>query len=425
MLNRKLIPPNVKIDKVDFKKATSLKVKEGVNLHYFNHEGQKVIRAKFQFDAGVSKQKMNLVASVTSDLLFEGCSNYSAFEIANEFDSFGAYVDTECSADSAGITLHCLSKDFEPLLILILKIINSATFPKEEFEKLISIKKQQFLVNEQKGSFVAKNEFNKFVLGDNNPYASKIELEDFDKLKNETVLNFYKKNYKGRAIEIFLAGDVNSNVLDLIKKSFEDYSIRDAGNSINIEEIIINNNEVLEINLPSAIQTAIRVGISTISKSHKDFAKLYLANVVLGGYFGSRLMNNIREDKGYTYGIGSGIINLKHSNYFVISTEVGAEFTRATLKEIEKELDLLSTELISNLELNRVKNYSIGSLLRGFDGSFAIMDRFEMLKNLGLDYSYYSNLLKDILEVTPEELRSICRQYLNFSEMKKILVGKV
>ena len=173
-----------------------------------------------------------------------------------------------------------------------------------------------------------------------------------------------------------------------------------------------------------AIQSAIRVGNVSIGRQHKDFPKLYLANTLLGGYFGSRLMNNIREDKGYTYGIGSGLISMKHLAYFVISTEVGSEVTNNTLYEIELEMNKMCDELVNEKELELVKNYVLGNIMRGFDGAFAAMDRFCMLNNAGLGYDYYLNLINTINKISAIEIRDVCREYLQFEKMKKVIVGK-
>ena len=171
------------------------------------------------------------------------------------------------------------------------------------------------------------------------------------------------------------------------------------------------------------MQSAIRIAKRTIGKSHHDFAKLHVVNTILGGYFGSRLMSNIREDKGYTYGIGSFVAPQKHDSYFGISTEVGADVSQKAINEIYKELESLRTELVSEEELNLVKSYLMGELLKSVDGPFSVAERWKGIILFDLDKSYFDNLVNTILNITPIEVRDIAERYLGSNDMYEVLVG--
>ena len=142
-------------------------------------------------------------------------------------------------------------------------------------------------------------------------------------------------------------------------------------------------------------------------------------------YLWQILMSNIREDKGYTYGIGSGVIHLEKLSYFIVSTEVGAEVTASTLKEIEFEMNKLHNVLVSQDELKLVKNYILGNIMKGFDGSFNAMARFQMLNNQGLSYGYYENLIQEIKEMNVEKIQAAAQNFMDYSALKKIVVGKL
>jgi zinc protease len=176
---------------------------------------------------------------------------------------------------------------------------------------------------------------------------------------------------------------------------------------------------------PDAIQSAVKVGRVLFNKTHPDYFKFQVLNSVLGGYFGSRLMANIREDKGYTYGIGSGINNLVRSGYFFISTEVGADVTSSTLSEIYKELKVLRENLIPDTELETVRNYMLGNFLRSVDGPFSLGEKFRAIWEYGLDYSFFDEYFRVVKSVTPGELRDIANQYLREEDMIECVVGKM
>jgi len=145
---------------------------------------------------------------------------------------------------------------------------------------------------------------------------------------------------------------------------------------------------------------------------------------VFGGYFGSRLMANIREDKGYTYGIGSAMVSFRHAGYFTISTEVGAEVTKDAIKEIYFELNKLQTEKISENELSLIRNYMLGTFLRSIDGPFALADRFKGIYFNGLNYDYYERYVETIKSITPKQLQDLANKYLKKDEMIELVVGK-
>ena len=158
---------------------------------------------------------------------------------------------------------------------------------------------------------------------------------------------------------------------------------------------------------------------------HPDYNKFLLLNTVLGGYFGSRLMSNLRENKGYTYGVNSFVTNYKHAGFFSVSTEVNVQYTDAALSEIFQELNRLRNTKVDDEELTRVKNYIYGTFLRTFDGPFSLAERYIGAKDIGKGFSFYKKSLNDILQVTTEELREAANKYLDPDDMITLVVGKV
>jgi zinc protease len=173
-----------------------------------------------------------------------------------------------------------------------------------------------------------------------------------------------------------------------------------------------------------ALQSAIRMGLPAITRAHADFPALQVLNTVLGGYFGSRLMANIREDKGYTYGIGSGISSLNKGGAWFIASEVGADVCKAAVIEIEKEINLLKTELIPDEELSLIRSYMLGSLLGSLENVMSHADKFKNIYFAGLGYDYYDRYTQVIKTVTAEELLQLANKYLEQDKFYKVIVGK-
>lgn len=425
MINRSIAPLQNPIERIEFVKAQTVKLPSGVLCHSVMQEDCKVVEFEVEFDAGSKFQEKALVATMVNNLLLEGSTNYSAFEIASFFDNEGAFIETSCNADKASVVLHCLEKSISKLLPFLYEVIMTANFPQDEIDNYLTLSKQRLQVNQKKVAWVAKNEFMEQLLGKEHPYSWKIEMEDYDQVKKDDLISFYENYYKTSSYQIYIAGKVTTKVLQVVEEVFGQKKTHPCPT---IDIVKVSNGKLKEFHVveqEEAIQSAIRLGAKTINRKHVDFPALFVVNTILGGYFGSRLMSNIREDKGYTYGIGSGIIHFNQLSYFVVSTEVGVEVTQSTLNEIEIEMNILQENLVSSEELRVVKNYILGNIMKGFDGSFSAMSRFKMLNHQGLDYGYYESLVQEVNEITPEKVKAIAQRYLNFAKLKKIIVGKL
>jgi predicted Zn-dependent peptidase len=172
-----------------------------------------------------------------------------------------------------------------------------------------------------------------------------------------------------------------------------------------------------------AMQSAIRMGNIAIGRDHIDFAGLKVLNAILGGYFGSRLMTNLREDKGYTYGIGSSVVPLQHGGYFVISGEVGAEVTKPALQEIKSELWRLCNEQVPESELSLVRSYLSGEMLRAVDGPFAQANMYRELIENSLTVSHFIELINTVQHITAHQLQDLANKYLNPENLFTLVVG--
>lgn len=261
------------------------------------------------------------------------------------------------------------------------------------------------------------------MFGDTHPYAINNKLEDFDLIKREDLMQFYRSFYHSGNCHIIAAGMIDDKVLELLDKYFggNDWSQNQAA----VTEYRICTDPVKRhhVEKVGGIQSAIRVGKFWVPKTHPDYHALSILVTILGGYFGSRLMTNIREEKGYTYGIGSFVLTLKQASYLVISTEVGNEYVEPTLAEIAAEMRRLQTEPITENELETVKSYLLGEFLRDFDGPFALAGSFKAINDFDLDYTFYDDALKVLRNITSDELMVLAKQYLTPEDFYTVVAG--
>ena len=423
---RTKMPPIGKHFKLNLTEPKYIKLDNGINTYIINEGQEEFTRLYIIFNAGSALQTQNLVASSTVSLLVDGTRNLTSTEIAQKIDYHGAYVDTSLTKDKAGITLYTLNRHLPKLLPLISDMVVNASFPEEELNNYLHRKRHQFLLNNDKVKYKATAEFNKLVFGENTAYGKIAELTDYDNLEKANLQKFYRLHYTPQNSYIIISGSISNNTVSLVNKYLG--TIKNGHSDIKNAKISLiseSNKKDLFVKKEGSLQSAIRIGMPIVNKQHPDYNSLITLNTVFGGYFGSRLMSNLREDKGFTYGIGSYMINYKHGGFLSIATEVNAKHTVAALSEIELELNKLCSKKIGNSELEIVKNYIYGTYLRSFDGPMALAERFRSAKDLDLNFDFYMNALDEMMKQTPQQLQETANKYFNYDEMIKLVVGEM
>ena len=364
MLNRTIAPDYKTIDAIEVIRTNPAKLNNGINLYSLSAGSQEIVKIEFIFKAGMAHQLATLVASTTNVMLESGTKSFTADQISDGIDFFGSFLELQVEQDFASITLFSLNKYLDKSLAYIEEIIKYPVFPENEFKIHIANKKQKFAINSQKVNVLARRRFTELLFGEAHPYGIDVKENDFDRISIAEITGFFKAHYNALNCTIFASGNLPNSLPDVLNRFFGDGLWGSSAQVIATAMPIQSNPQQKHfIEREDAIQSAIRVGRILFNKTHPDYFKFQVLNTILGGYFGSRLMANIREDKGYTYGIGSGLNNLVQSGYFFISTEVGADVTKETLKEIYKEIALLREKPVDKLELETVRNYILGNFL--------------------------------------------------------------
>ncbi|MEO6455131.1 MAG: pitrilysin family protein [Ginsengibacter sp.] len=424
MLNRTQ-HPNI-IDAVDLnltlKPYESFSLANGVPVYAVNAGAEEVLMIELVFYAGNSYEHQNLVASATNHLLKNGTSKKTAFQISEHFDYYGAYLSRSCHNEFASVTLHCLSKHLNMLLPVIREIITDSVFTEEELEIYKQTSKQKLSVNLTKCDFVANRLIDVSLYGTDHPYGKFTSVADYDLLQTDRIKQFYRQYYQNGKCIIFTAGKLPANFKEQLNSSFGDLNINQSINSPAHIAIRALQKKARVSNDVNGVQGAIRLGRPFPSRHHPDFKKVTILNILFGGFFGSRLMSNIREEKGYTYGISSYLQNHIQESAWIVSTEAGKDVCEATLQEVYKEMKLLRENLVDDEELLLVKNYMMGTNLGDIDGPFQIIARWKTLILNNLDESYFYNSMNTIKNITAGEIRDLADKYLRSEDFFELVV---
>ena len=414
-MNRK-ISPSIKdaIDyKLELKPYEHYSLDNGIPVYSISAGAQEVLQVEMVFYAGNFFEQQKGIAAATNFLLKNGTTNRTAFQINEAFEYYGAYCNRACYNETAVITLHTLTKHLENLFPVMQDMLSNATFPEQELDIYLQNSRQRLKVNLQKAEFVAGRLIDSYLFGEKHPYGVYTNLEDLDKLSIEEIKKFYRQYYLNGQVVIFAAGKIPADLQQLLNKYFGGLTITKPVNSIPD----IKTSPAAEIkyrvqNDPEAVQGAIRIASNFPNRHHPDFKKAIILNNVFGGFFGSRLMSNIREEKGYTYGIHSYLQNHMQQSAWMISTEAGKDVCEPTIEEIYKEMKKLREEKIGEEELLLVRNFMIGGLLGDLDGPFQVIAKWKNIILNNLDEAYFYDSIQEIKTISATELQEIANKYL-------------
>lgn len=423
MLNRTNAPAFKQVNDINFIKPDSNQLSNGIAVYTVNAGEQELVRIEFIFQNVNWNVDMPLQAIAVNGLITNGTEKLSAKEIAEKVDYYGAFLQTDYTSDYTNITLYSLTKHLPSVLPVVWSVLNESVFPQQELDIYIQNQKQKLQVSLQKNDYLARKTFAHAIFG-NSFYGSDIQLSDYDVLKREDLLTYYKAAFQPKNCTIIVAGKFVDKDFEALNSVFGGQWKNDGAFAKNTFSFEPKVGQEIYIEKPDALQSAIRMGNLSINRTHPDFPAFQILNCVFGGYFGSRLMANIREDKGYTYGIGSAVASLNQAGYFFLATEVGADVCASALAEIEKEVELLRNTPVTQEELDLVKNYMLGSLLGSLENAFSHADKFKNILFSGMDYSYYDSYVATVKNITVERLNEIAKQYLDWNAFTKVIVGK-
>ena len=384
------------------------------------------MRIDLLMEGGRWQQTQRLQALFTNRMLREGTRRYSAAAIAEKLDYYGAWLELSSSSEYAYITLYSLNKYLPETLDIFESIVKEPLFPEKELGVIVDNNIQQFLVNSSKVDFLAHRTLINAVYGDKHPCGQLVQEEDYHLINPSVLQSFYDRYYHSGNCSIYLSGKVSEDTIRRVEVIFgsEPFGKGFLRPEKSIYVPATSPGKRFFAEHADAMQSAVRIGMISLDRRHPDYMKARVLVTLLGGYFGSRLMSNIREEKGYTYGISAGIMPYPDSGLFVINTETANEFVEPLIKEVYHEIDRLQNDLVSNEELAMVRNYMLGDMCRSYESAFSLADAWIFIHTSGLSNSYVMDAVDAVKTVTPDEIRELASQHLCKETLKEVVSGK-
>ncbi|MDZ7605171.1 MAG: pitrilysin family protein [Cyclobacteriaceae bacterium] len=378
-----------------------------------------MVTIEFIFRSGIWFEVTPGQAYFTARMLSEGTKSFSSADLAAKLDFYGAFIEIHPGFDYVKVAVHLPARHLENVLVVMDEILFEPVFHERELELMKQIQLNQLQVNLQKNSYLASKDF-RSLLYTNHPYGHTPTKETIEAIHPDALKEYYQNSMQGK-FDVFLTGKFDDNVPVLLEsmmknrmKPMHEFHPQPAPEVGYFDRYLEKT---------GSLQSALYLGKRCVNRNHPEYPRVLLLNEVFGGYFGSRLMQNIREDKGYTYGIHSHMVHLKNDSYFVIGTEVKKEAREATLREIQMESERLKSDLIPSAELDEARNHLKGSILNSLTSPTAVADKLKNIRFYDLPEDYYSQLFDDIDAATPASLQELANTLLFNSSLSRVAVG--
>jgi zinc protease len=424
-LNRKTPPPIHQVTSLTLPTPTQTTLDNGIPVYATRLGTQEILKIELVIRAGRPEEKRRLASRMTARLLREGTPTYISAQIAEKLDFFAGTLQANAGMDTINISLYCMTKHLPNLLPIVAEMIVAPTFPERELSIVADNNIQRLAVELSKNDVLAYRKITALMFGENTAYGYNSTPDDYRRITTEDCRDFHREFYTADRMSLFICGYFDDATLKLLNTHLGQIK-RATTEPRKIGPLSIttkNKPKKLRVPHPDSLQTAIRVGRHFGNRHHPDYNGFFMLNTILGGYFGSRLMSNIREDKGFTYNIHSSIDTMHNDGYFYIGSEVGNDVVDKTLVEIYKEMAILTKELVGDEELAMVKNYLLGNMLNMVDGAFAVGDVVRTFITEGLPFEAWETFVDKIRTIDAAEIRELARKYFKKQDFFEVIVG--
>ena len=397
----------------------------GNTLFLFPNPSLGLVKLDITVEAGSALQKYKSQAHAANQLFGEATDSLSAQQMAEFIDFHGIVVERMTDVCTGNISFYFLRRFAPQTLSVIRQMFDAPLVTPQLFEAYTNLRRAQIKTNFQKTAYLARSRHYELLYGTKHPLGTYATPESIDALSLDAVTDFIHCHYRLSNAHIVISGTIDPELLNLAEQYLApNTKVENAPTHVTLPEPCPEayTNAVSHIIMPNAVQSTIRIGrILPFPWHSADYTRFMVLNTVLGGYFGSRLMSNLREDKGYTYGIYSTTQIFRGSIIFYITADVAAQATEDAIVQINHEIESLRREPIAQDELERVRNFMMGDFIRSIDGVFEVSDRYRQMVATEVDERLSTNLLDTIAHVTPAELQTLAQSIL--TDMVTVTAG--
>lgn len=384
-----------------------------------------LVKVTLSFDNPAIFAPNPIIPEITFQLLKSGTSRLSTFELVSRLDETGVMFSSFATPDYGVMEFVVLEDQLGIVIPLVFEMLAEPSFPEDEFRRVKALAIQNWKVSRQKTHAIASENFMQAIFS-NHPYGAGITEEDLEALSLDDIRSFHQHHVLGSLLTFYVAGFNPDKIAGTIESTL---GMLPLPSTTQRKAPVIERLSGPSGSVPShtpmegSTQSSIRTGRILFPRSHAQYAAAKVAATILGGYFSSRLMANLREDKGYTYGVGAGVVSMVLGGYLTISADVGKAYRQDALQEIFKEVARMGQEKVDEEELQTVKQYISGSLLRETDGIFNQLNLLANLRRQGLNAGWLSGYFNRVANISSDQVLGFMQTWCKENDLITVTCG--
>ena len=424
MLDHLRTPPLIHpVTEVTLPAPDAEELPNGARLYVVSADVQPVVKLEVLLEAGRWQEHRAGVAQACNALWREGTDDLSGALAAERVDFYGATLQGYHSLDHAGFTLYALERFVPQVLPIVFDLLLAPAFPRAELDTYVERAVAQLRINADKPDVQGYRLLTESLFGRSHPYGYNSTEAALRSLTRADLQRHHELHYRGGNALAFLSGRISDATRAAVRTQLA--RLPKGLTRPHDHALAPLDAEQVRLPLPHSLQSAVRLGRVFGRRTHPDFAGVYVLNTVLGGYFGSRLMTELREERGLTYNVYSSVDTMRYGGYLYLSAEVAAGQEAEALAAIREELALLREERIDGEELEMVRAYLMGAYLSMVDGPFNTAETLRALVAEGTPLPHFDRLVETTQRITAGELQRLAQEWLAEEAFTEVVVGPV
>lgn len=384
-----------------------------------------LVKIEVVLNKGRYDEEKRLSSRFCARMLKEGSENHSSDAINDFFDYYGADFQVRYHLDYASFSLMCIKKYMRKLIPLFFEIIGAPSFNAEELELLKKRAKSKLKLATADNDALSFRIITEKIFGNDHPYGYNSTEDDITAITIDDLYQFHKRNYRSSFFKAYISGSIDGDIISMVEEYLYKIPNPVNANEQSIPEVSAEppNEFYMKNNYAFNAQSSIKIGKRIIKRDHDEYLGVHFLNTLLGGFFGSRLMQNIREKEGLTYNIYSDLEPMKYDAYFIIGTDIKTENIKKVLELIYGEIYKLQSTLVGREEIRMVRNYIKGYLLSYLDGVFSKAEIVKILTIEGMDVKWVFDFFEKIDQVKSEDIMELAKKYLKKEQLFTVVVN--